>query len=196
MYPEALMMVEGEPIVGSSADREGARLPRAVLAHRESIGEFLSLAERVPPVQWAVPLQLGKWSPAQEVEHVALAYEIFGTEVAGGVGMKPMVPAARQHLLRWFVLPGILFTGKFPGRPRAPREVRPTGATVVKEVQLERLRAAVDACERSWRLARRERPRQRLSHAYFGTLSLDDALRLMTVHTRHHGRKLVSAITA
>ncbi|MDQ6885920.1 MAG: DinB family protein [Gemmatimonadota bacterium] len=157
------------------------------------MAEFLSRAAAVPAARWGAPCAPGKWSPAQEVEHITLSYEIFGAELDGGVGMQPMASKRRQLFLRWMVLPFILRTGKFPGQPRAPREVRPVDDTPGKDVQLNRLRAVNEACDQSWRIARRERPRHRLSHAYFGMLSLDDALRLMTVHTRHHGRKLVSA---
>jgi hypothetical protein len=35
--------------------------------------------------------------------------------------------------------------------------------------------------------------RVRVSHAYFGHLSAEDGMRLVTVHTRHHARQLDAA---
>lgn len=151
--------------------------------------EFIARVDAIPPEQWASVPIAGQWSAAQEVAHVAMSYELFTNQLAGGPGMRILVPGVRRTILRWFVLPYVIWSGKFPGRPRAPRETRPP-ENCSREEWLGRMRAATETFSASWAAASRDRPRTGLTHAYFGKLTLRQGLRLVTVHTRHHARRL------
>lgn len=162
---------------------------------RAALEDFLALAAAVPPDRWREPRAPGKWSPAQEVTHVTLAYEVIGEGLVGGAGMQIVTRPPKRLLLRWLVLPYILRTGRFPGRPTAPREVAPPGpgvdASASPAESLARLERAAASFERAWMEARSETPSRRVGHAYFGAITLDQMLRLGTVHTRHHAKNLV-----
>lgn len=51
--------------------------------HNTAAQELLSTAERVPAQKWLVPRAEGKWSPAEVVEHLNLAYDVFMRELGG-----------------------------------------------------------------------------------------------------------------
>lgn len=157
--------------------------------HQRALDDFVARVGAIPPDQWTAPRAPGHWSAAQELAHVTLTYEIFASELSGGPGMRIAVPVVRRTILRWLVLPYVLWTGRFPGRPRAPRETRPP-ENGSREEWLGRLRIATETVSASLATALRDRSRIRLSHAYFGKLTLREGLRLVTVHTRHHARKL------
>lgn len=150
---------------------------------------FHARAEGVPSEAWDHPRREGKWSPAQETEHIVLSHELLLGQLEGGPAMRIIATGWRQLALRWIVLPYILATGRFP-RARAPRESRPSGATAGRDELLARLdRAAhgvVDAVRRNEPGARRVR----LLHPYFGSMSIGQVVRLSAVHTRHHAANL------
>ena len=170
-----------------------SRLAAALDEHAAAARDFAARAAAVPEAEWDRPRAPGKWSPAQEVEHVALAVETFAADLRGEPAMRVVVPPARRVVLRALVLPYILWAGRFPVAARAPRETRPTrseGAAGGKAELVGRLRAAVRSLEAALGPAEQVDARRRVTHAYFGSLDLRRALRLSTVHTRHHARRL------
>ena len=101
--------------------------------------------------------------------------------------------------LRTLMMPVVLATKRFPRGARAPKEIWPDAADlkVVTPAEvaarLEPLSAEVAAGLRSSANARQS---PRFTHAYFGTLTPYNALRLLAAHTRHHDRGLGYAIAA
>ena len=161
-------------------------------AHHDAIYALARVALAIPEDRWHAPRADGKWSPAQETLHVARAYEVAIDELETGVRMRPRVKAWRARLLRWFYLPQLLLTGRFPP-VAAPVEMRPNeveaefvGASRLVERVCERAMACEEALERADELRRG----LRLSHPFFGPLRPLAALRLLTVHTAHHARQL------
>jgi DinB superfamily len=95
----------------------------------------------------------------------------------------------RRWLFRHTLLPRILATGKFPAGARAPRETRPRTDSPSSAASLQALTEQADVFIQS--LSERAcAGRVRLTHAYFGPMSARQALRLVTVHTRHHADQL------
>jgi hypothetical protein len=169
------------------------RLAALLDEHATAARDFAGRAAAVPDVEWGRPRAPGKWSPAQEVEHIALAYEIFAADLRGERTMRVIVPPGRRLLLRALVLPYILRRGRFPVAARAPREARPSPSETAvggKAELLERLDAAVRSLEAALGPAERADASRRVTHAYFGSLDLPKALRLSAVHTHHHARRL------
>jgi hypothetical protein len=158
------------------------RVARALTSHAAAAAEFRERATSIPADQWQSPRAPGKWTPAQEVEHVLLAFEAFTGQLAGGPPMRMVVPRAQAILLRWLVLPYIVLTGRFP-RARAPREVRPSGTSGTRDDLLTRFDGAATALAEA---ALRQPPSRRLGHAYFGAITLVEALGMLAAHTRHH----------
>lgn len=131
----------------------------------------------------------GRWSIAEIVEHLQLAYG--GTAKGLDRCVESGQPAAKVFSLRhryWtFVVVGL---GYFPpGRP-APRHVMPTG-----NVDLQ---TAVAAARRDllWLDAAATRARERfgsvkvLDHPRLGAFTVDQWLRFHWIHTRHHDKQI------
>ena len=164
---------------------------RPLREHRAAVDRFVETTARVPAARWSLPLEEGKWSPAQVAEHVALFYEHVLSELAGGEPVRRRMGRAMETMLRWVVLPHILFHRTLPVRVHAPRQVRPSDAGTGREGFEARLRDAVERFERELALD----SSRRLTHPYFGRLTLPRAMRFAAVHTEHHARQLEPAAT-
>jgi hypothetical protein len=158
------------------------RIARALTGYGAAAAEFRERAAGIPIDEWQTPRAPGKWTPAQEAEHVALAFEAFISQLAGGPPMRMVVSRPMAFLLRWLVLPKVIRTGRLP-RARAPREVRPSGTAMTRDELLVRYDAAVTALTDG---ARSQVPSRQLGHAYFGTITMVQALGMLAAHTRHH----------
>jgi hypothetical protein len=160
--------------------------------HASAVREFVESARRFPHPAWTRPLAPGKWSPAEITSHVTETYAVLRRELEGGPGMRLRGSPWQRWLFRHTMLPGILRGGAFPSGARAPREIRPGEIQKDPATALPALAAEADAFVRelSGRAAHR---RLRLTHAYFGPMSARQSIRLVTVHTRHHARQLVTA---
>lgn len=169
--------------------RADPRWEAAADEHQVALASFLESAERVPASAWTRPRAPGKWSPAQITEHVSLAYEAVLGELAGGPPMAARMAPWRQALLRWILLPHMLFHRSFPVRAPAPRETRPGDGPADRRAALERLRALGERLEPELDRARRAGGHG-ITHPYFGTIPPLKALRFGAVHLEHHRRQL------
>lgn len=178
--------------------RETAKVPtarswaRTLGEHDVAVSAFVDVVRSIPESEWHVASAPGKWSPAEEVLHVALSYEVALRGVRTGEGMRPRVSPMRATLLRWLVLPVMLASGWFP-RAKAPVEIRPPKPGASENVDLTRPALLGRLRERA-REVREElpasRPETRFRHAYFGDLAPERAIRMLAAHTRHHSRRL------
>ena len=166
---------------------------KAVVEHEAAVAELLSQINQVPPERWHTPRAENKWSPAEEALHVAVSYEFGLAAITQGKTMRLRISPLRARLSRWFILPVLIRTGRFPRGVPAPREVRPLGeeaATLSLPAAAERLRRAATEAIQAAQAADASRPPVFVVHAYFGPLRLLTALRVLTAHTRHHARNL------
>lgn len=159
--------------------------------HRESVEAFLRAVARVPPARWYEPLSADRWTPAEVADHVVLTYGALLSELRGGEPIRVRSGPVVQHLLRWILLPHILFHRSIPVRARAPREVRPAPGGLAQDGVEDALRAVAEDLEREIQLS----SRAYLTHPYFGRLGLRRALRFCAAHTDHHRRQLERAAT-
>jgi hypothetical protein len=154
--------------------------------HQASVREFVGKARNVPAERWLTPRGPGKWTPAQEARHLVLGYEAFLRDIGSGVGMQIRGTPFRRLVWRWFGLTSILLRKRIPVAARAPREARPEWEpTPASDLlpQLERCAAEFEgAISNAWRAE----PGRTVTHPYFGKLTLDQTLRLVAVHNRHH----------
>jgi hypothetical protein len=165
---------------------------RALDQHDAAMAAFIDAISAIPDDRWPVPSAPGKWSPAAEVLHVALSYEVALRGVRTGAGMRPRVSPVRARLLRWLVLPVMLNSSWFP-RARAPVEIRPPVDAAADGVDLspQALRSRLDEAARAVRDELPPAPPGlRFHHAYFGDLAPRLAMRMLAAHTRHHARVL------
>jgi len=165
------------------------RWAAALADHAAAAAAFAARAAALSPAQWREPAAPGKWSPAQETQHLVLAYEVVLRELRGGRGMRPQVGAWNRTLLRWLVKPRILRTGRFPAAA-APREIRPPDRLPDQAPAVARLGRHAGEFAAMMERTRAATPGRRLTHPYFGWLSLEEAMRFFELHVRHHTARL------
>lgn len=169
------------------------RLEKALDEHRAALQRFVSLVTELGDERWSRPWAEGKWTVAEVTEHLVLFYEAALRDLEGGAGVRLMVGGPMSHLLRWFILPHILFHRSLPRRVRAPREVRPTGRGLSRQAMLEALSEGARRFEEAVPPAQRD-PRRTLSHPYFGRIRPLHFLRIASLHLDHHRRQLESLL--
>jgi hypothetical protein len=169
-----------------------SRWLRARAQHRDAVESFEAAAVALDDERWRRPCSGEGWTPAQICEHATLTYRAFLQELRGGEPMRMRVRGFRLPLLRWIVLPHILFHRSFPLRAVSPRELRPGDGSGDRTAAMVELRALAAECEREVAGAR-DRRGAVLTHPYFGALEVVRALRFAAVHLEHHARQLRSA---
>lgn len=160
--------------------------------HRNAVETFLARAEAVEEARWAEPRAPGKWSAAELTEHLSLTYDGVLRELAGGDAVRVRVKGFRKLVIRWLVMPRFLNHGFVPEGVRAPREVVPAAANPNKEAGLARFRDRAAEFERVIAPMLGDRAR-RITHPFFGRLTLPQGLRFVEVHLRHHTGQLPGA---
>ncbi len=159
--------------------------------HRRAIAEFVAKAEVLPEDRWTVPRDEGKWSPADEAEHLVHAYRGMVRSLEESIEIPILLPRWKVLLARWLHLPKIL-RGQFPRGAVAPRPTRPRGDFESRVEALEALQRYARSFEEAISHAHQSKPDGTMNHPYFGALSFARYLQLNAQHTRHHGRHLPS----
>ena len=135
---------------------------------------------------WDAPCAPGKWSPGQIVEHVTRSYEASVNVAAGQPSAFPNVPALFHPLLR-LVFRRILRRGVFP-KGRTTKAMNPAAGGATPAEGRTRLMAAHERFEAACRtVAARRTP---INTPMFGAVAVEDFVRFMELHTRHHGRQI------
>jgi hypothetical protein len=160
--------------------------PRLVADHDAAVRSFVDEARSLRPELWDVAAVEGRWTPAMVAEHVTLASEALLLELRGGSSMQIRTRWWQRIVLRLVHLPHILRTGTIPRDVPAPRELRPRGEELDRELLLARFQDA----SRELEIGLQANRRLKLTHPYFGRLTAADALRFLTTHTKHHEKQL------
>jgi hypothetical protein len=168
-----------------------ARWPATIGEHRRALAAYLETAAALAEDAWDQPSAPGKWTPAEITEHLTLAYEALITEAREGKPMQVRLPAWRRALLRWVLLPHILFHRSFPLRAPAPREMRPAVPLAARGEALARLKDGGERFEREV-LAAHGRGVKVLTHPYFGGIGFRRGFRFVAVHVEHHHRQIAA----
>jgi hypothetical protein len=170
-------------------------LPPRLAAYAQAAAEFRACAERIPSAGWEEPRSAGKWSPAEETEHIVLSHELFLSQLHGGPPMRAITTGWKRAALHWLVLPFILGTGRFPRGARAPRESRPVGVGAGREELLLRLDRAVHGVIDTVQRDEARLATQRLLHPYFGRMRIPQVVELSTLHTKHHATSMSAGLS-
>ena len=159
--------------------------------HAAVAAELTEAAAAIPADRWLEPRQPGKWSPAEIVEHLTLAYDTLLREMEGGSGMQIRTKLWQRVLLRFTLVPKLLRGGAFPANARAPRETRPAVSNPDQQAAISGFRDRAAKLEAAAVAAMESRRRVRLTHAYFGSAALPEAMLLCARHVQHHQKQLV-----
>jgi Protein of unknown function (DUF1569) len=135
---------------------------------------------------WDAPCAPGKWSPSQIVEHVARSYEASVNVASGQPSAFPNVPTFLHPLVR-IVFRRILRRGALP-KGRTTKAMNPAAGAATPADGRTRLMAAHQRFEAACRtVAARRTP---MNTPMFGAVAVEDFVRFMELHTRHHLRQI------
>lgn len=162
-------------------------LEAALVIHEQAASSLLRVAEAVPANRWTAPLSEGKWTPAQLLEHLLMAYGVLIREMEGGEGMKVRTSWWQRAFLSIAVKPRLLAGAAFPKGARAPREVRPAEVSGGRDEHIERFRKRATEFAIA---AGKAASGTKLTHAYFGQSTVAQGVLLCARHIDHHRAQL------
>lgn len=159
-----------------------------VALHNRAATDFAASARRAAEddAVWSAPYAPGKWSPAQVVQHLVLAFEAVQRELHEGVPMKSRTRAWHRLILRFTLQRTLMRGGAFPRGARSPREARPHGDTGPADALIARFERLNEELLAELEDSRASRPQLRLAHPYFGQLTPTDMTYVSARHIQHH----------
>lgn len=163
--------------------------------HRAAVSEFAERASALDETQWLTPRAEGKWTPAQETRHLILTYNAFLRDLAGAP-MRLRGTPWKRRLWRLIGLPQILWRKRLPRGVTAPREARPEWESAGPGELIPELRGRADEFDATVARVSDTVPSHKVLHPMLGPMTLDQAVQLMSVHTRHHAAFLPAPIGA
>jgi uncharacterized damage-inducible protein DinB len=170
-----------------------SRLQQRLADHQAAVVEFITRARAIPEHRWVTPRAEGKWTPAQEARHLVLTYEAFLRDLRTGEHMQLRGTPWRRRLWKLIGLASIIWRKRIPRAVRAPREARPDWESASASTLLPELLRRTEEFEAVFADTWSGEPRRRVTHPFFGAITLDEAIQLAAVHTRHHAAFLPSS---
>jgi hypothetical protein len=135
----------------------------------------------------------GKWSPAEIIEHLGLAYSrtADGMQRVLDRTLTPPAPPSATHRFRTFLVVG---WGYFPSGRTSPKEVAPVGHNPAEVLaftlaSLRRLDGVLDEVAQGFGGRTKV-----LKHHVLGPLSVAAWRKFHWVHTRHHARQIAERV--
>jgi hypothetical protein len=154
--------------------------------HRAAVREFAERAGAVVVGSWLTRRAEGKWTPAQETRHLIMAFEALTRDLLEGKPMRLRGSVWQRLIWRLIGMTSMLWLRRIPTAVSAPREVRPEAESAPQSVLLPLFRTRAEEFEAALLRTFREAPRRTMTHPMFGSVALHHAVRLSSVHTRHH----------
>jgi len=155
-------------------------------ASKKAIERLIVAGERSGPA-WTVPRAPGKWSPSQIVEHVARSLEESANMAAGRASTFPRLPAVVHPVVRGLLFKRVLRKGGFP-KAKTNKAMDPASGPTSPAEGRARLEAAHQKFDEACRQVAFHG--ERLRTTIFGTVAVEDYVRFMEIHTRHHGKQM------
>jgi hypothetical protein len=163
-----------------------ADINTALTASKEAIEQLIASGERCGPA-WAAPRAPGKWSPSQIAEHVARSLEESANMAAGRPSKFPRLPALVHPVVRVLLFKRVLRKGGFP-KARTNKAMDPASGPPTPSEGRARLEAAHQTFDAACRQLCSHGERMRTT--FFGAVLVEDYVRFMELHTRHHEKQL------
>ena len=164
-----------------------ADINRALTASREAVDQLIVAGERTGPA-WTAPRAPGKWSPSQIAEHVARSLEESANMAAGRPSKFPRLPAIVHPVVRGLLFKRVLKKAGFP-KAKTNKAMNPASGPATPAEGRVRLDAAHKTFDVACRAVASRGERMRTT--IFGAVPVEDYVRFMELHTRHHGKQMV-----
>jgi hypothetical protein len=159
----------------------------AILDATRSAIDELAKAGEGSAAHWTTPRAPGKWSPAQVVEHVALALEESANVVSGAPTKFPTFPALLRPIVRGVFFNRVLKKSAFP-KAKTTKAFNPPSGPATPQAGRQRLESAFAAFDAACRT--RSQSGGQVESGIFGTVSVADYARFQELHVRHHRKQL------
>jgi hypothetical protein len=163
-----------------------ADINTALAASKEAIDQLIMAGDRTGPAWTAAPAP-GKWSPSQIVEHVARSLEESANMAAGRPSKFPKLPAIIHPVVRGLLFKRVLRKAEFP-KARTNKAMDPASGPATPAEGRTRLETAHQKFDEACRHVSTHGERMRTT--IFGAVPVEDYVRFMELHTRHHGRQM------
>ena len=164
-----------------------ADIDAALAASRDAIDQLIAMGEGTGAA-WATPRAPRKWSPSQIVEHVARSLEESANMAEARPSKFPRLPAILHPVVRGLLFKRVLRKSAFP-KAKTNKAMNPASGPATPADGRARLEAAHRRFEDACRQVASKG--ERLQTTVFGAVSVEDYVRFMELHTRHHGRQIV-----
>ena len=159
----------------------------ALAASKEAIEQLIVAGERTGPA-WTASRAPGKWSPSQIVEHVARSLEESANMAAGRPSKFPKLPAVIHPVVRGLLFKRVLKKAAFP-KAKTNKAMDPASGPATPSEGRARLVSAHQKFDEACRQIASQGERMRTT--VFGAVRVEDYVRFMELHTRHHGRQMI-----
>ena len=163
-----------------------ADINTALNASKDAMEQLLIAGERTKTA-WTSPRAPGKWSPSQIVEHVARSLEESANMAAGRPSKFPKLPAVIHPVARGLLFKRVLRKAAFP-KAKTSKAMDPASGPATLGEGRVRLEAAhqkfAEACRQTASHG------ERMRTTIFGAVPVEDYVRFMELHTRHHGKQV------
>ena len=163
-----------------------ADINAALDASKDAIEQLIVAGERTGTA-WTMPRAPGKWSPSQIAEHVARSLEESANMAAGHPSKFPRLPAFIHPVVRSLLFKRVLRNGGFP-RAKTNKAMNPAGGPPTPADGRARLETAHKQFDEACRQVASKG--HRMGTTVFGAVPVEDYVRFMELHTRHHGRQI------
>jgi uncharacterized damage-inducible protein DinB len=166
--------------------RSEDRLALLLAQHEAAVRKFVDVARAIDIDAWLTPRAAGKWTPAQETKHITLVYTLFWGQLAKGTRVRLRGTRFSRTVWRLIGFHPILFLRRIPMAVDAPREVRPEWVVSTSAELLPELEQAATLFASEFEHVWGQLPQPVMMHPLIGRMSLDQGMRFLCVHTRHH----------
>jgi hypothetical protein len=167
-------------------ENEMADINAALTASKAAIDEMIAAGNQSGSA-WTAARAPGKWSPSQIVEHVARSLEESANVAVGRPSKFPKLPSVIHPVVRGLLFRRVLRKSSFP-KAKTNKAMNPANGPATPLEGRARLETAHrefdDACRQL--TARGERLRTTI----FGVVDVEDYVRFMELHTRHHCKQM------
>jgi hypothetical protein len=163
-----------------------ADINTALEASKDAMEQLIIAAERTRTT-WTSPRAPGKWSPSQIVEHVARSLEESANMAAGRPSKFPKLPGVVHPIVRGLLFKRVLRKAAFP-KAKTNKAMDPASGPATPDEGRVRLETAhrkfAEACRQTASHG------ERMRTTIFGAVPVEDYVRFMELHTRHHGKQM------
>jgi hypothetical protein len=166
-----------------------ADINTALAASKEAIDQLIMAGDRTGPA-WTAARAPGKWSPSQIVEHVARSLEESANMAAGRPSKFPKLPRVVHPIVRGLLFKRVLRRAAFP-KAKTNKAMDPASGPATPAEGRVRLQTAHQKFDEACRLTAANGDRMRTT--IFGAVPVEEYVRFMELHTRHHAKQMTAA---